>query len=285
MRRPAKILGGILTAVLLSAGLTLYLQRNRLARSAVLQLLEHSTGVQVGLERIRLRPLRLELEIEGLVLANPPGFPEGEAIRVSRLQAVASWRSLLPGVTRLRQVVLEVPNVTMVRRRDGTTNLEAYVRRHTPGIVAFGNPRGADTDPGQAAEERGKPSPAAVPPVSSADAAPAAHPAASPSAPALGIGELRLHLGTLRVLDYSLGGELPFQFACQVNQEHVLRDVTHLEQAIDQLTADLLGSVMPATFKEVVGLGLAPAADRTPPRTGPDDPSDLFSDMLDDEQQ
>ena len=90
--------------------------------------------------------------IEGLEVANPPGFPPGPALSIDRVEAGLSWKSLLMGKIAV-QAQVRAPRLHVHVREDGKINLAELQRAERENDRASKEPGSGDQE---ANNERGR---------------------------------------------------------------------------------------------------------------------------------
>lgn len=120
MRTLAKLaLAALLLVALAVGGLVLGL--DAAVRAAVEKGGSHALGVPTRLESASLSPFDGELTLEGLEIANPPGFEERPFLALERAHTVVDLGSLREDVVRVETI--ELGNVrVLLQRRDGRSN-------------------------------------------------------------------------------------------------------------------------------------------------------------------
>lgn len=119
MRTSGKILVG--AAVLVFGAL---LAKNSIIKSVAVHRIEKVTGFGLELKGMDVGLLKPSFEITGLKLKNPADFPDREAFDVDRLYVRYDVMSFLTSTVRLREVVIEIPQVVMVKKPDGESNMD-----------------------------------------------------------------------------------------------------------------------------------------------------------------
>jgi uncharacterized protein involved in outer membrane biogenesis len=103
------------------------------ARTALLDRLGRAAGVKLQVETVefdlpgwyRLQPA---VELRGVKVGNPPGFQSPWLLEADRLAAGLELRPLVSGAVRVTAVRLERPRFQVETAKNGTTNLEAFVK-------------------------------------------------------------------------------------------------------------------------------------------------------------
>jgi uncharacterized protein involved in outer membrane biogenesis len=90
--------------------------------------LHERTGFDVTLGSLAVNPFSGTVQIRGLVLANPTGFPVRDFLQLREFGAEAELTSLLSDRPVFTSMVLDVPKVTVVKDAQGRTNTEVFHR-------------------------------------------------------------------------------------------------------------------------------------------------------------
>ena len=214
MKRAIKfVLWGIVTLFLVGATIVPF-AKDRLVRNMTVRMLSAATGFGVELDSVRLGILARTVDFEGLRLRNPESFDIPEAITISRVHAAWTWSALLRRTASFRRIHVHIPSVTIVRPKSGPSNMELLQQN----IVQLRDGSGAEQEPASA-------SIFPLPREMTADA---------PSS-GIRIGELRVHLGTIYIIDYKIGGDTVAESEYEFDHEEVFTNVTDLDEAGTQL--------------------------------------------------
>ena len=241
MRRRTRIVWLVTGALVLFGGIGLHLAREPIGRAVTMGLLEEITGFGVELAGLEVRLGRRTLAFTDLKLLNPPPFTEPEAVHLSRVQAELTWDALLGRRTRLKRLDLEIAALTLVRPRDGVSNLEVLGQNAAAWGMAAEPPPEARAVPAVAGAGWGMPRR----PRQAELARPTDH------TPDLQIDELRIRLGTVHLVDYRLGRTEPVRFSSEVNREKTYRDVTDLAALGEELAIDFGVDAILGQFSEI----------------------------------
>jgi hypothetical protein len=129
----AKSRGGILIKcmVLLTAFLALAALVWMLALPYVVSSwLRNRTGFDLTAESLMVNPITGSLAARGVVINNPPTFPQVDFLRIRKIVVEAESWSILTSKPVLNRVMLDVEQVTLVKRADGRSNaavMRAYL--------------------------------------------------------------------------------------------------------------------------------------------------------------
>jgi hypothetical protein len=119
--------GGILIKcmVLLTAFLALAALMWMLALPyAVSSWLRNRTGFDLTVESLMVNPITGSLAARGLVINNPPTFPQKDFLHIREFAVEAEAWSMLTSKPVINRVKLDVERVTLVKRADGRNNAE-----------------------------------------------------------------------------------------------------------------------------------------------------------------
>lgn len=83
------------------------------------------SGFDATIQRLTVNPVSGTIELRGFVLTNPPTFPEPDFIELREFSANVQIASVFSDRLIFDRMVVNVANVTLVKRADGTTNAEA----------------------------------------------------------------------------------------------------------------------------------------------------------------
>lgn len=90
--------------------------------------LHDRTGFTVELRSLVANPFTGLIDVRGLVLSNPPGFPKGDFVQLREFRLEADLTTLLSDRPVFDAVTLDVARLTLVKQADGRTNAEAFQR-------------------------------------------------------------------------------------------------------------------------------------------------------------
>jgi len=123
-RRRGGLLAGLLLFLLVVAALAA-LAWMLFLPVLLTQQLRARTGCGAAVERFAVNPVSGHVELRGLVLTNPPGFPTEAFVTLRDFTADADVASLFSARPVFDRVVVDIAEITLVKRADGTTNAEA----------------------------------------------------------------------------------------------------------------------------------------------------------------
>lgn len=109
--------------------------------------LQRRTGFDVTLRSLAVNPCAGTIELRGLVLTNPPGFPVRDFLQLREFRAEAQVMTLLSDRAVFDNVVLDVAQITVVKTTAGRTNAELFEQGFAERESAAGASRVAQTAP------------------------------------------------------------------------------------------------------------------------------------------
>src|SRR3979411_1939696 len=123
--RTALIVGGIATILLLALIFVVppLLNVDRY-RPEVISYLQEKTGKQIEIGRLALTFLPLTIHIDHIGVKNPPIFPAGYVVQVSRIDAELNVGALLHRQLVINSLVLQDPVLNLTSDPDGPWNFE-----------------------------------------------------------------------------------------------------------------------------------------------------------------
>ena len=196
------------------------------------------TGFDVSIQSLAANPFAGTIAVHGLVLTNPPDFPERDFLRVREFRAEVELSSLMSGPLVFEAMTIDVASLTIVTRADGESNA-ARLRRTVQSSPS-------------AAAAPGSPTPFAPP----SAAAPAGRPFL--------IRQLALRFDRLTVVDFSAGQTAPDVRAFPLGLDHTYRNVTEVRSlfppdALQPLAP--LGAAIEGLVSGDIGRALGDGAD------------------------
>lgn len=244
MRR--KLWGLFAVVLLIAVGLGLWKahRADDLALGLALEWIETSTGLHAAIDEMEANLRERALRIRGLTLTNPEYFEEREAFAVDSVYAQATWRTLLGRDQHFPRLHLRIDRIQLVRLADGTSNLDGF----NNGEPLFGAaPRSRFTGP--------LPGLAVVGSYPVRRRAGLEEPAATP--PDIRIDELRIYVGAIRFVDYTMGARgKPMTLDLAVNEERTYTDVTDIEQVIGEMVMSFALQALPQNIGNLLPVAL-----------------------------
>lgn len=133
MKRWIKALLGIL-GLILAIGLVIGLALDALIKTGLETIGPRLLGAPVAVDDVDMSLVSGEGEIEGLVIANPPGFETDHAIRIDRVRFAMDAPSALTNTIVIRQIVIEGPEIvfegSVSGKRSNIETLRRNVEQH-----------------------------------------------------------------------------------------------------------------------------------------------------------
>jgi hypothetical protein len=88
--------------------------------------LRKRTGFDVEVQSLMVNPLSGEIRAQGVVVNNPPTFPQPEFLQVREFSVDAEVLSLFSDRPVLNEVKIDIGLVALVKRSDGRSNAEVF---------------------------------------------------------------------------------------------------------------------------------------------------------------
>lgn len=122
--------GGLALIVLVGAGALffLYSSLNGVVKSAIEEYGGELLGTSVRVGSVRISPTTGEGTIRGVTVANPDGFPSGDALTLGEITLALDVGTLMGSPIVVKRVVIAAPAVYAVMGADGRTNLDVLRR-------------------------------------------------------------------------------------------------------------------------------------------------------------
>lgn len=92
--------------------------------SLIRRSIESETGFPTTLESAELKPLRGQVSLQGLNLSNPEGYPDERFLKVEGIDVEFRIREIRKEPFTVRRMELNIPELVVVRRADGSTNID-----------------------------------------------------------------------------------------------------------------------------------------------------------------
>ena len=93
---------------------------------AVTRLVQERTGFGIEIQTLYANPFTAHLELRGLVITNPPGFPRKDFVEVREFRADAQLFSLFGHRPVINDLVVNVAVVSLVKDQRGRINTRVY---------------------------------------------------------------------------------------------------------------------------------------------------------------
>ena len=116
-----KLIKWLLVLILL-LGVALYYARNTVARFAVGVAAKHLTGFPMQVGSVDLGLFNGTLEVRDLTISNPPEFHGGTFLIMPRLRVDYHTLSVLRRAPHIRELVVNIAEITLVKNEKGETN-------------------------------------------------------------------------------------------------------------------------------------------------------------------
>ncbi len=172
----------------LAAAVLLFLAKGAIARGALSAGVRAVTGLHLEIRRMEVGVFRSRVHVQGMKLHNPAGFPDRVMVDVPEVYVDYDLPAFLTGRTHLRELRLNLQELTVVKDRQGRLNLDSL------------------TSVKKAKEEKKKP-------------AQQNRPVQRPSS--FQIDDLELKVGKVVYKDYSAGGEPSVrEFRVDLDERH-----------------------------------------------------------------
>jgi uncharacterized protein involved in outer membrane biogenesis len=208
----------------------LILARNAIIKSVTTQAIAKATGFRMELKSINVGLLSQTFEIEGLKLRNPPDFPDPDALDIDRILVHYDLRSFLAPTVHVHAIVIEIPQVVMVRNMEGETNLERMKDAASGAVQPESEPSGGapsgEPPPERSPEPRREPAPA---------------PAEAKAPKPFMIDVLRVKIGKVEIRDYARGSDgKPKVKTYAIAVDRTFQRVGSVEAIVNQLANQVL---------------------------------------------
>jgi uncharacterized protein involved in outer membrane biogenesis len=196
---------------------------NRLISRAAIKAVEDSTGFKVRFDKVDVGIMRPVVQIENMILTNPPDFPHDEALQVKEFYVRYNRLSLLTRHIHLYELILDVPRVVMVKPESGDSNIEILSkmgkREEKPASKPSEKP--ADQKKTDGAGETG-------------------HKAEEKPPYVISVDKLNVKFGEMEVRSYRRKNEEPAIMNVPVHLDQTYNNVTNIHDIATQLTSALL---------------------------------------------
>lgn len=184
-----KKIGVTILLILVVLSLVLVVGRDQILKAAVESGAKIATGLGLEIGKLHVGLRSTSVDVQGLSLSNPAGFPDRNMLDMPRIFVDAHLRSLVKGKIRLTDMKIDLKQFTVVKNEKGQLNLDAL-------------------KPVQTAKPGEKPAPAKKGP-----------------APELQIDNLELKIGKVVYKDYSKGGA-PAVTEFNINLDEKFQNIT-----------------------------------------------------------
>jgi hypothetical protein len=99
--------------------------RDFLVKSLIGTVVTNVTGAPTRVGGLSLSILRQSIKISNLKIYNPEGFPNGVLIDIPKIRASGNMFALLGGKVHLKQLDLEIKEISMVKNKKGKLNVDS----------------------------------------------------------------------------------------------------------------------------------------------------------------
>lgn len=211
-----KLLIGLLVLVV-----ALYLCRNLIARKSVELGVEKVTGFPLEIGSVKVGLFSGTLEVQKLILMNPPEFQEKMFVDLPLFKVDYHTMSMLGGSPHIKELAVNVEQVVLVKNEKGETNAQVLQAKVTPAASGSDQTKGAE----QASKTHYR------------------------------VDLVRVHIGTVKVLDYSKGKPSEKKFT--LNKDVVFKDVTESTSITALVMNTVFGQVGEVAGEIMKGWGSA----------------------------
>ena len=202
-----------------------FLLRNVIAREAVEVGVKRVTGFPLQIGSVNLGVFGGSLEVQNLKLMNPPEqFEEQMFVDLPAFKVDYHTFSMLTGSPHVNEVNVNVAEVVIVKNAKGQTNAQVLQAKVSPPASGTSQPKGGEQKP--------------------APSSGGAH---------YRVDLVRVHVGTVRVLDYSKGSK-PTEKKMVLNKDVVFKDVTESTSITALVMRTVFGQVGEVAGEFVKGL-------------------------------
>jgi hypothetical protein len=192
--------------VLVALVVVLFLARNFIARKSVEMGVEKLTGFPLDIGAVKLGVFQGQLEVDNLKLMNPPEFQEKNFVDLPLFKVDYDTLSMLKGTPHVKELVVNVKEVVIVKNQKGVTNVNLIQEKLAPSAKSGGEEKPAG--------EKKK---------------------------TYRVDLVRVHIGTVIQKDYSKAK--PTERRIELNQDVVLNNVTESSSLSAIVMQAMLGPV------------------------------------------
>jgi hypothetical protein len=147
--RHVLLAAALLVALALGGGAWwLYRSLDGLVKTAIETFGPEITGVTVRVAAVQLEPAEGKGTIRGLRVGNPKGFDAPNALTLGELRLALDAATLTGDVVRIREVVLQSPEITY-QRGGGSDNLSVIQKNVEAYVARFSGPKKSAEAPGR----------------------------------------------------------------------------------------------------------------------------------------
>jgi uncharacterized protein involved in outer membrane biogenesis len=124
MKKLLKLIGGLLAILIIVVVCVILFWLGPTVKKAAETIGPQATGAPLTIEKLHIFPLRGIVQLKGLVVANPPGFKNANAVTLKQLTVDISIASLLTDTIVIREILIDSPEFTYERKMK-TDNIAA----------------------------------------------------------------------------------------------------------------------------------------------------------------
>ncbi len=124
MKKVLKVVGIVLVVLLIGV----VLAKDVLIKKAAQIVLASKTGLRLEADRFQVGLLSTKVNIEGLKIYNPEGYADPLMLDLPRLLVDYHLRDIIGGTLHLNAVEFDLKEVIVVKRADGTSNIDGVMR-------------------------------------------------------------------------------------------------------------------------------------------------------------
>lgn len=209
--------------------------KDRVAARIVSDVVQARTGFGLTLQSVDANLWKSTIEVRGLLLKNPPAYPDEEALAIDELLIDYDWRSLWSDRLHITDMVVDIPLVVLVTKEDGDSNLQELsenMRRRIAGKRAAAESGSSDGPEAAAPSGSQQPSP---PPVDGPEQS-------------LRIDRLHLAIGKAEIRDYAYlknPDGSPMVQTMDVNYEDTFVNIENADDLTDQVSRSVMNRLLP----------------------------------------
>jgi hypothetical protein len=123
MRVPKPII--LACAVIILVVVTLLAAKDTILTDVTEKIATRALGARVNIERLSLGLRKQTIDITGLTVANPPGFPDGVMIDIPRIHAQVDFLGLLKKNVRVYSAVFRLKEIVLIKNSAGVLNVNS----------------------------------------------------------------------------------------------------------------------------------------------------------------
>ncbi|MEW6170913.1 MAG: hypothetical protein AB1472_05100 [Candidatus Omnitrophota bacterium] len=115
----------ILFIILLFSGFYLFLTKDRIVKAIIINRVSYFVGAKVDIDRFSFNLMNSNVEIEGLKIYNPGGFPQGIMADIPLINIEYDLSALLKKQLHFALVEFELKELLIIKNKDGKTNVDS----------------------------------------------------------------------------------------------------------------------------------------------------------------